>query len=313
MNAFVYKALTDAAYLGKIIGKTDDANRFDQAARDLSAAFNKVLWDEQDGTYYSGYYTDPGELPLGTLNRKLNLPVTDHLIAPNIQAAVFALDQGIVPEERLPRVTSYVLSAPDPNAHIMFYYYYFKQLYDADKPAMDRQVLDTIRKKWKDMSNSPWQTTWEGFKPGSSKAHCYGMFPGYFLSSYVLGVRLDGPASNKHLMIDPRLGDLTRAEGSVVTEFGLVPVSWKKSADHLDFKIGVPEDVSASLRLPSHGGKAHLVLDGQPANSNSDSSVITLEVKSGAHQGTLTFPADAAKDTSALQPVTSTPPSDREL
>jgi hypothetical protein len=295
LNAFVYQAFTDAAYLGKIIGKTDDATRFDQAARDLSAAFDKILWDEKDGTYYSGYYTDPGELPPGVQNRKLGLPVTDHLIAPNIEAAVFALDQGIVPEERRPRVTSYVLSAPDPNARIMFYYYYFKQIYDADKPAMDQQVLDTMRKKWKDMANSPWQTTWEGFKPRSSKAHCYGMFPGYFLSSYVLGVRLDGPASNKHLLIDPRLADLTSAEGSVVTELGLVPVSWKKSPDHLDFKFQVPEGVTASLRLPSSGGKAKLILDGAPVDSAAhNASAFAIEVKSGPHQGTLTFPAEAA-------------------
>jgi alpha-L-rhamnosidase len=301
LNAFVYKALVDAAYLGKIIGKTDDATRFDQAARDLSSAFNKVLWDDQDGTYYSGYY-DPSELPPGVQNKTLSLPVTNDLIAPNIQAALFALDQGIVPAERLSKVTAYLFSVPNPNAHIMFYYYYFKQLYDADQPAMDRTVLDIIRKKWLAMANSPTQTTWEGFKPGSSIAHCYGMFPGYFLSAYVLGVRLDGPASNKHLIIDPRLGDLTKADGKVVTEFGLVPVSWKKSTDHLDFKFEVPAGVTASLRLPSYAGKAQLVFDHLSVDATSnDASHIMAEVKAGPHQGTLTFPAGA--DTALAPPV----------
>jgi alpha-L-rhamnosidase len=51
------------------------------------------------------------------------------------------------------------------------------------------------------------------------------MFPGYFLSTYVLGVRPDLPASQKRILIEPHLGDLTSAEGSVVTEFGLVPIS----------------------------------------------------------------------------------------
>jgi alpha-L-rhamnosidase len=288
LNAFVYKALIDAAYLGKIIGKTDDATRFGQAASDLSDAFNKVLWDDPDGTYYSGYYTDPSELPSGVKNPKLSLPVTDNMIAPNIQAALFALDQGIVPAERLQKVTSYLLSQPDPNARIMYYYYYWKQLYAADQSALDERVLDTMREKWKGMANSPWQTTWEEFS-GGSRAHCYGMFPAYFLSSYVLGVRLDGTVANKHLIIDPRLGDLASAEGTVVTEFGPVPVSWQKSADHLDFKFEVPQGVTASLRLPDYDGQTHLILDGAPVHSAQ-----VTEVNSGTHQGVLSYPEGSA-------------------
>jgi alpha-L-rhamnosidase len=293
LNAFVYKALIDAAFLGKAIGKTEDADKFDSAAQDLSGAFNKVLWDEAKGTYYSGYYTDPSELPPGVQNPKLSLEVVDHLIAPNIEAALFSLDQGIVPTDRLPKVTSYLLSQPDPHARIMFYYYYFKQLYEANQPGLDEKVLKALRQKWKGMASWPWQTTWEEFS-GGSKAHCYGMFPGYFLSSYVLGVRLDGPAANKHLIIDPRLGDLTYAEGTLVTEFGLVPVSWQKTADHLDFKFEVPQGVTASLILPAYDGNAHLVLDGVPVNSNrKGGSMAWAEVKSGPHQGTLSFPAGA--------------------
>ena len=57
--------------------------------------------------------------------------------------------------------------------------------------------------------------------------HYSSMFPTYFLSSYVLGVRLYGPVGDKKLLIDPRLGDLPRAEGTVVSELNLVPVAWK--------------------------------------------------------------------------------------
>ena len=287
LNAFVYKALVDAAFLGKAIGKTDDATKFGQAANDLSAAFNKVLWDENDGTYYSGYYTDPSELPPGTKNRKLNLPVADHLVAPTVFPALFALDQGIVPADRREKVTKYLLDQPDPQARIMFYYYYWKQLYAANQPALDKHILDVMRQKWKGMANWPWETTWEEFQ-GGSQAHCYGMFPGYFLSAYVLGVRPDGPAASKHLLINPHLGDLGSADGAVVTEFGLVPVSWKMSTDHLDFEFTIPDGVTASLQLPSFDGKATLALDGRPPTA-----LTTAEVTPGLHRGTLSFPADA--------------------
>lgn len=292
LNAFVYKALVDASFLGKAIGKTEDAAKFDQAANDLSGAFNRVLWDEQDGTYYSGYYTDPGELPPGTKNRKLDLPVTDHLVAPTVYPALFALDQDIVTPEHKEQVMKYLLAQPDPNARIMFYYYDWKQLYAANQSDLDKRILDLMRQKWKAMADWPWQTTWEEFS-GGSQAHCYGMFPGYFLSAYVLGVRPDGPAANKHLLIAPRLGDLADAEGTVATEFGPVSVSWKMSPDHLDFQFQVPDGVSATLRLPSYHGKANLKLDdAQATATSSNSSVSSVEVKSGPHQGILAFPAN---------------------
>ena len=203
LNAFVYEALADAALLGKAIGKTADAEKFDKAAKDLSDAFNRVLWDEKEGTYYSGYDTDLTELPPGVPGGKIGTKPDWHLngkpptlpgnlIAPTVFPALFALDQEIVPAARREQVTKYLLSQPDPNPRIMFYYYYWKQLYAADQASLDENVLDTMRQKWKDMAVWPWQTSWEEFR-GGSKAHIYGMLPGYFLSSYVLGVRLDGP------------------------------------------------------------------------------------------------------------------------
>jgi hypothetical protein len=289
INAFVYRALVDAAFLGNAIGQTRDAGTFEAAAKDLASAFNRVLWDEGDGTYYSGYATDQAELPLGTKNQRLTLEVHDHLIAPTVFPALFALDQNIVPVERIPSVTKYLLSEPDPNARMMFYYYYFKQLYNQNQPDLDQRVLDMIRAKFKPMADWPWQTTWEEFS-GGSKAHCYGMYPAYFLSAFVLGVRPAGPAASKHLLIDPRLGDLSNAEGTVVTEFGPVPVSWKRSADHLDFAFQLPDGVSATLRVPPQIGKAGLKLDGtQIPASISDASVVSVEVKSGSHKGVFIF------------------------
>jgi hypothetical protein len=52
-----------------------------------------------------------------------------------------------------------------------------------------------------------------GRSGGGSKAHIYGMFPGYFLSAYVLGVRRDAPVADKTIMIEPHLGDLAEATG----------------------------------------------------------------------------------------------------
>jgi hypothetical protein len=278
LNVFVDKALVDGAFLAKIIGRADDAMRFDAAARELNHAINTTLWDEKHGTYFSGYATGPAELPPRTIPRPLKLAVTDHLVAPTIYPALFALDQGIVPPDRRARVTSYIMADPAPNVRLMSDYYYFKQLYALDEPARDQAA------KWPGMVNSPWQTTWEEFG-GGSKAHCYGMYPAYFLSAYVLGVRRDQPASARHLLIDPRLGDLTSAKGIVVTEFGPVPVAWKATPHQVAFSFRVPDGVTATLRLRAAQSPYQLTLDGK--NTNSTTPGIKLDLAAGAHQGTL--------------------------
>jgi alpha-L-rhamnosidase len=292
LNAYVYKALVDAAYLGRVIGETSDASKFDQAARDLSAAFNKELWDEQEGTYYSGYMTPQNELPRGVRNPKLAVPVINGLAAPTVFPALFALDQGIVPPERRLQVLKYLLTQPDPNSRVMYYYYYWKQLYALNQPGMDKSALDGIRTRFKGMAEWGWQTSWEEFagsSGGGSQAHCYGMYPGYLLSAYVLGVRRDQLATARHLFIEPHLADLTNAEGVVVTEFGQVPVSWKKSASGLNFTITVPKGVTASLRLPKMAGSA-LTIDGMAANTGSSSATSAqVELKSGTHKGAITL------------------------
>jgi alpha-L-rhamnosidase len=161
------------------------------------------------------------------ITHKVKVPAAEeNLIAPTMFPALWALDQGIVPEARRERVFGYLLANHNQAEKIMTFYYLFAQLYQADTDAFDREILQILRTKWKGMIDWPWQTTWEEFN-GASKAHIYGMFPDYFLSSYVLGVRLDGPVWSKRILIEPRLGDLTSAEGVVVTERGPVPVSRK--------------------------------------------------------------------------------------
>ena len=137
----------------------------------------------------------------------------------------------------------------------------------------------------------PWQTTWEDFTISNkgSKAHIYGMFPGYFLSAYVLGVRPDGPARNRRLIIEPRLGDLLFAEGVVVTEHGAVPVSWKLDAARLTFRVEIPPGVKATLRIPRTGANARLTLDGKAGAGQIESRYFVTEVAAGVHQGTVTF------------------------
>jgi len=292
LNAFVYRALTDGAFLGNLVGERKQAKRLDQAAKDLAQAVNNVLWDESAGTYYAGYY-DAAVARKAPDHRPLKLKVDNNLIEPTRHAALFSLDQGVVPENRRMSVTQFLMHHPPTENDIMQYYYYFKQQYAADDAAQDLAVLNKLRAEWKDMAYSPFEAAFEGLHSWGSQAHCYGMFPAYFLSSYVLGVRLDGPVQKKSLVIEPRLGDLTDASGTVVTEFGPVAVSWKLGADQWRYTIDttkVSDGVAIHLRLPIGTEKFPPQLDDNVLNAGASKTMhqgrwLDVPLSKGVHQG----------------------------
>lgn len=265
LNAFVCRALADAAFLGGLIGEKKQARAFEQASADLARAINTRLWDEKAGTYFGGYY-DLADAKKAPDYRKLNLKVEDNRIEPTRHAALFALDQGVVPPDRRDGVVKYLMANPPRENDIMQYYYYFKVQYAVDDPGQDLAVQEKMRAEWKDMAISPYEATFEGLHSWGSQAHGYGMFPAFFLSSHVLGVRLDGPAQNRTILIEPRLAGLTDASGSVGTEFGPVRVCWKHEPGGWRFDIdtsGLSKGVSVRLHLPVGNGELSAELDGK--------------------------------------------------
>ena len=203
---------------------------------------------------------------------------------PTLHANLFALDRGLVPPARRDRVVAWTLAHEDQIRQVMANYYYFKILYALDRTNCDQIVLDRIRHGWQAMVDSPWQTSWESVG-GGSKVHCYGIVPGYILSTYVLGVRRDAPVAKHQLIIEPHLGDLTRAAGVVVTEFGPVPVTWKKENGTLYFTITIPANTVATLALPAAAGDKVIELDGQKQRGKILGARCLLTLKPGEHAG----------------------------
>jgi hypothetical protein len=289
LNAFVYQALRDSAELARVLEDKIHAAGYTRAATALAESFNKELWNAAEGTYDSGL-------------------VKDKRLGPTAHAALMALDRGIAAQSRRESVRRWFLAhyqrpggfhvCTNPDFEQMVadraginmpvsYYWVFQELYRMDSPAMDREALNGMRRRWGQMvrESDDTGTLWETFG-GPESCHNYGAVPAYFLSSYVLGVRLDGPVWNKRLLIEPRLGDLASAEGVVVTEFGPVPVLWRRQGDELVFHFVLPKGVKAALRLPD-GDAATLVLDGRKARAETRGRYVTAEVGAGAHEGRL--------------------------
>ncbi len=166
--------------------------------------------------------------------------------------------------------------------------FFLKVLYDMDTDATDQLVIDLIRQRWKPMAEGETGTVWEGFGPGEY-CHDMGATPAYFLSRYVLGVRIDAPVANRRIVIQPRLADLAQASGVVVTEFGPVPVSWKRFEDGLHFEVEVPENATATLALPCQLVDASVVVDGRTVDipESRTGRFLTVAVGAGKHSGSV--------------------------
>ena len=279
INAYFYDALRVSSELASLIGENQQSIVYQRYTKELNAAFNKEFWNLKEKAYNSAF-------------------LNDKIYAPTVHAQLIPLHYGLVPENRKADVRKWFLAnyKNDGMRHIctnkdfekmvdmkagidmpVMYYWVFSELYRMNTELMDQEVINEIRRRWtpmvwfqQDAGTLSESFTDEKGEGASESCHNYGAMPAYFLSSYILGVRRIGTINEKQLLIEPRLGDLTFAEGVVVTEFGAVPVSWKKSADgkSLSFKVSIPEGIKTEIRFPCSSEKSTLTLNGKVLSKN---------------------------------------------
>jgi hypothetical protein len=290
LNAFYYKALVDAAYLANIVSDNEARKMFSARADELYKSFNKNLWLPEKGTYSSGIIDGKQMLP------------TAH-------AALLAYYMGIVPDERKKNVETFLLQnfsnsvetakikkgetiLPEAAFNIntlakginMPYtsYWLLDVLYNTGNDSL---ALNFIRNKWSEMLKIPLPGTLsEGFNNGDL-CHNFGAVPAYFLSTKVLGISTLLPLKNKQIQIKPQLSNLTHAEGSVVTELGLIDVSWEKLDGNLKFKLTIPKGITAKVQLPKLSDKSTLTINNKKVAAKSISNYWDFELNEGFNTG----------------------------
>ncbi len=273
LNAFIVRALADAAELSGKLGKPIQQRDYAAAAAALSQAIHAQLWDEAAGTY-SGGLKDGQKL------------------SPTAHAAALCLYYDIVPADRRKAVEGWFVANLEIEPGMTYPYqhaFFFDVLARMDTDAAERFALDLIRRRWAAMADGETGTTWEAFVPGES-CHEAGGAPTIYLSRHVLGVQVDGPAADRRLKIAPRLGDLKRAEGTVVTAFGPVPVRWNRSGvgGRLRFSVEIPDGVAASVALPRASENAVPIINGRPVQPfRTTPRAVFVNLPAGTYSGEL--------------------------
>jgi len=168
--------------------------------------------------------------------------------------------------------------AVNPYAEISTFYGYY--VLEARAKAGDyKGTLDLIRKYWGGMIEMGATTFWEDFdlewmenatridempQPGKKDIHkdfgnycykslrhslCHGWAggPTAWLSEYVLGFKPLEPGCRK-LLIDPHLGDLDWAEGTLPTPYGVVTVSHKiNEKSEIETEVQAPAEIEVVM------------------------------------------------------------------
>jgi alpha-L-rhamnosidase len=295
LNAFLARALDDAAELARLLGHAEQHRQYAEAGQAIRKAINAHLWDEAAGAYH-GAIKDGQKTP------------------PTVHAAGICLYFDVVPPEHKKRVQQWFSAHFEREGCLPYQHaFYFEVFARMDTDAADRFVLDLIRKRWAPMARFETKTTWEGFSPGEN-CHESGGTPTIYLGRHVLGVQVDGPAAGRRLLVAPHLGDLHRAEGVVATEFGPVPVRWDQTVPSprkrgegqgegalpsagaarsgilLTFEVEIPARATARLSLPRLSDTATATVDGRPVGrpGNSSRRFAPIELGAGKHRGEVT-------------------------
>lgn len=285
LNALVYRALRDSAYLAEVVGQPNKQREYSVAADQLYKDFNRELWDASTGNYFAGL-DNPDDLP-GDKPTQLK---------PSSHSAMLPLHAGIVPQERLEPVRDFLFKTWSSGIGMPYTHsWLFEEFNKADTPELDVVALNSIREKWRGVMQRTDTGTFTERYDGGEASHNFGSSPLYYLATHVLGVRMEGPVWDKKILIEPRLGDLTSVEGTVVTEHGPVPVSWVLTDQRWNFSFTVPAGITATVRLPVGKLNSAAAMDGHPIKRGAkgvthDGRWAELCVGPGQHSGHWTAP-----------------------
>ncbi|MFB0836983.1 family 78 glycoside hydrolase catalytic domain [Arthrobacter sp. E44] len=282
VNAQAYSALVSTARLCSTAGDESAAVRYSAAARGLADAIRTRL--RVDGVMVDGLHGD-GTPSSHASQHATSFPLSLGITEPGYAAADadriagMGMRQGPMTVHRLVRA---LLGQGKPDA-----------------------VLDLLTNKdqpgWARLLDRGATFTWEAWdlEDGTdySQSHAWSASVVKEILEYLLGIRYLIPGGND-VLIEPPVGRLEHARGSVPAGNGYVHANWRRRGGLMELECMVPPGTAATVRLPagSYGVKGPRAVHGQGADAAVvDSAAEADEQTPGAarefrvHTGTWTF------------------------
>jgi alpha-L-rhamnosidase len=234
----------DAALMAEIAeaaGRTDDADGYRALRSKICAAFADAFV-ASDGQIFSGTQTAYVlGLHMHLIPDELHEAAASHLVAA-IQAADWHLTTGFVG-------VGYLLPVLSSTGHTAVAY---RLLAQRSRPSW-RYMLDhgatTIWERWDGWTEengfqSPWMNSFNHYALGSV---------GEWLYRFILGIDQEpGTAGFSRLLLRPHPGGGLRwASGSYRSVRGMIRTGWERQGERFAFRVELPPNTTASVRIPS--------------------------------------------------------------
>jgi alpha-L-rhamnosidase len=282
-NTVWVRALREAAYLEKRIGSPGRGRSYRRRARRLAAAILARFYDPSVGALRQNPINSTGN---HTQDANVGAVLAGVLGGAGAEAALDFL------QNRLWTPFGTATGEFDDDTFMGRYISPFMSSWEVIarfQIGRADSALELTRREWGrmidvDPANSVWEkmTVDGGVAPYSaapedgspitesqlsgetSLAHGWGAGPTMALSAYVLGLRPVGAGWSSWL-IEPQVGDLEWAQGTVGTPHGRLGSRWRRDPDRPSFRltVRVPGGTEGTVAVPLLGNKRTIARDGQ--------------------------------------------------
>lgn len=232
-TAYTKRSCDNLAHMARILGKTEDAEKYAALSQKMKAAYDKYLIGD-DGEIQKGHQAAYiRALALDMVSRKKK-PLVIAQLKKELEAANYHLNTGFLS-------TVYLLPTL---CDIGLVDEAFRILEQTDKPSWLHPITlgaTTMLENWDGMD-----VFRDSFNHYSFGAVCQ------FLFEYVAGIRptFDAPGFREFELKPVIGGSLTWAEAKYKTQYGLIRSHWEKSGTHFAYTCTVPTGTTAYLTLP---------------------------------------------------------------
>ena len=234
-TAYTKRSCDNLAHMARILGKPEDAEKYQALSAKIKTAYDKYLIDD-NGEIQKGHqaaYIRALALDMVSGEKK---PLVIAQLKKELEAAKYHLNTGFLS-------TVYLLPTLCDNGLVEEA---FRILEQTDKPGWLHPITlgaTTMLENWDGMD-----VFRDSFNHYSFGAVCQ------FLFEYVAGIRpsFDAPGFQEFELKPVIGGSLTWAEASYQTKYGLIRSRWEQDENGRKYVCEIPAGTTARLRLPGH-------------------------------------------------------------
>jgi alpha-L-rhamnosidase len=244
VNAFYYRTLVLMHKISAALGKNWEAADYLNKAKEHYRSFQQVFRHPVTGLIKDG-------------------DTTSHT---SLHANMFALAFGLIPEQDLPAVVSFIKSRKMA-CSVYGSQFLLDALYEAGEQDYALSLLSsTSERSWYHMvrlgstiSLEAWD---KAYKPNLDWNHAWGAAPANIIVRKLMGVELLTPGADT-IRIKPQMGSLRFAKLRTPTIKGEVAVAFERTTAADLYQIRIPGGTLAEVLLPIRTGSKSVLLDGK--------------------------------------------------